>query len=272
MKTFNFTSDAPAPPGAIREIAFYDSIHDLPMFRLNEFQIHLSQDAGIGSTVMDWDKRMAGVDEFLAAGDLKNAIRERYNSRLGIFLMLEGISTTARCLADLVYSVDGEPISDFSDSGLLEIHKRIMERMSIAQVSELLDTLKKKFKRELRVAFPTLFPDDDEVAFFAKLVRRAILQVEDIKEDAETANPEIAQIEDWLRNESKPENFDFSNPENAVDERRRAFETVCAALAMNNVPGAEYLTAYKFHARILYISSHKGPAPQSEAYANSPQL
>lgn len=272
MKTYNFSDATPAPIGAITEVAFYDSIQDLPMFRLNEFQIHLSQDSGIGSDVRDWDKRMLRVDEYLAAGDTKNAIRERHNSRLGIYLMLEGISTAARCLADLVHSINGEPIRDFSDSALLIVHKQLMERMTKAQVDELVDTLKKKFKHELRVAFPSLFPDDDEIAFYAKLVRRAILQVEDIENNSESENPEIAQIEAWLRDESRPENFDFDNPENAVEERRRTFEQVCAALSVNNVPNAEYMTAYKFHSRILYISTHNKPASQSTDYDNVPQM
>ena len=269
MRTFDFSkSETPAPDGAPREIVFYDSIHDLPMFRLNEFQIHLSQDAGIGSSLMDWDKRMDGVHLALSHNETANAIKELYNSRLGLFLMFEGISTVARCLADLVYSIDGFKLDRFDDESLKRVHQRIMQVMTTNQVSELTEALKKKFRKELKVAFPELFPEDEEMAFYAKIVRRAILQLDDCRGgDGFTHNPEISEIDKWLRNEMRPENFDFSNPANAVDARRREFEQVCTALAMQQIPNAEQLTAYKFHSRILYIHTHK-PAANEPATHN----
>lgn len=264
MKTFQYNeASAPAPPNAINEIVFYDSIMDLPMFRLNEFQIHLSQDAGIGSTLMDWDKRMEGIDTALAAGDVPTAQQERYNSRLGLFLLLDGVSTTARCLADLVYAINGVPIADFSEDGLMQVHRRIMERLTAAEAAELVGTLKKKFKRQLKTGFPSLFPDDEELQFYASIVRRALLQIEDVQRNIELPDvafehsPEVNEINKWLRDQMKPENFDFSDPQNAVDAKRRDFEQVCTALAMAGIQNAENLTAFKFHSRIQYINEHQ---------------
>ena len=259
MKSFTYADEpTPAPPGAFTDISFYDSIMDIPMHRLNEFQIHLSQDAGIGSTLLDFDRRMESVDMALSANDMPTAIQERYNSRLGLFLMLGRVSTAARCLADLVYSIDGVALADFSNDGLLEVHRRIMERMTQTDVSELIDKLKKKFKRELKTAFPKLFADDEELQFYANIVRRALLQYEDaISPVEELPNAEISEIDRWIRKQMQPENFDFNSPENAVDTRRRDFEQVCTALAMAGISNAENLTAYKFHSRILYINNHK---------------
>lgn len=145
MKTFQYDNAAtPAPPNAAHEIVFYDSIMDLPMFRLNEFQIHLSQDAGIGSTLADWDKRMELIDVALSSNDIAGAQAERYNSRLGLFLLLDGVSTTARCLADLVHSINGAPLIDFSDDALMAVHRMLTERFTTTQAEELIDALKKK--------------------------------------------------------------------------------------------------------------------------------
>lgn len=76
-------------------------------------------------------------------------------------------------------------------------------------------------------------------------------------DDSVENNPEIGEINKWLREQMKPENFDFSSSENAVDSKRRDFEQVCTALALSGIPNAETLTAYKFHSRIHYINTHK---------------
>jgi hypothetical protein len=262
MKTLKFDDTIPAPLGAIREIAFYDTIHDLPMFRLNEFQIHLCQDSGIGSSLADFDTRLGGVYNHLSADDSRTATQELLNARMGLMFMLESISTKARCLADLVFSIDGEPLRDFSNDALLIVHQRIMERMSSAQAQELIDDLKKKFKRELKNAFPTLFPDDEEMQFYANIIRRAILKLEDWEKDSDDEHPDIKQIDDWLREQTMPRQFDATNPESIIEDMRRNFEQVCSGLALYNVYDAEYLTAYKFHSRILFIKTNK-TKPQS---------
>ena len=268
MQTFQFPE--PGPAGAISEVAFYNSIQDVPMFRLNEFQIHLCQDAGIGSTLLDWDKRLENVNASLAAGDVANATTELYNARLGMFLLFDSVSTVARCLADVVFSINGQPITDFSNDGLLQVHRLLMQRLSNGQAVEILDTLKKKFKRELKVGFPSLFSDDDELQFYANIVRRALLQIQDAQSNATEQSAEISQIDKWLREEMKPENFDFSNPKNAVDSKRRDFEQVCTALAISGIANAELLSAYKFHSRIQYLNQHKNPKQNDKLSSELP--
>jgi hypothetical protein len=249
----------PAPPGAPTHIAFYDSIQELPMFRLNEFQIHLSQDSGLGSTIQDWDTRLASINTALWANDAPTARREMYNARLGLFLMLDSISTAARCLADLVYAIDEKPVADFTEDNMMRIHDAIQLRLTQKQASEIIDELKKKFIAELRTSFPVLFPDDDEIVLAAQLIKRAKLLLADFEAGIEAPNREIDIIDDWLREQFKPENFDETDSANSVEEKRRNFEQVCAGLAQHNIPNAELLTAYKFHARILYFKTQNKP-------------
>jgi hypothetical protein len=265
MKTFNYDSaSCPAPMGAPAQIAFYDSIQELPMFRLNEFQIHLSQDSGLGSTIQDWDKRLEAISNALWAGDAVTARRELYNARLGLYLMLGSVSTAARCLADLVYSIDGQPVSDFTEDAMMRLHDSIQLRLTQSEALELIEELKKKFIAELKVAFPTLFPDDDEINFAAQVIRRAQLQLADFEAGAETQSREIDLIDTWLREQLQPENFDESDSANSIDEKRRSFELVCAGLETQNIPNPELLTVYKFHTRILFFKT------QNQAKQNAP--
>ncbi len=269
MKVFNFVNAiTPAPDNAINEIVFYDSIQDLPMFRLNEFQIHLSQDSGIGATLQDFDRRLQGIYESLAANDMPNAIKELQNAKIGWYLMLNSISTSARALADLVYSINGVPLSDFTNDALMRVHSQIKERLSMQQVDELINSLKKKFKRELEVSFPELFTDAEQNEFYLNIVRRAKLQLADWRNESESPNAEIAQIELWLREEMKPEIHDTNNVLNSVDAKRRSFESVCTGLLLYGILNAELLSVYKFHARILYIHQNKPTVKQHDTFHN----
>lgn len=247
------------------EIVFYDTIRELPIFRLNEFQIHLLQDAGIGSTLFDLDKRFDMLDTQLAAGNVQEAFAERLNSRLGLYLLFDSISTKSRCLADLVYSLDGNVVTDFSDENLLRISKEIDKRLSFSDATQLIETLKKKYNDELKTAFPELFDDLDSVDFYSRIIQRALLQVDSALNDTDNANA-IQEVDRWLLDQMRPGNFDFEDPKNIVDAKRRQFEQVCTGLAFQHVPDAETLTAYKFYSRIVYLQKHPQPARHESTY------
>lgn len=243
-------------------VEFYDSILELPMRRLNEFNIHLAQDAGIGSTLGSFDERMGALVTALNSGSISNAIAEHYNARLGLYLMLEeGISTTARCLADVVRKVNGASVATHSEAEMMDVHHTLSIWMSQAQAEEVAANLKKKFNGELKVAFPELFPDTEELEFYINLLKRARLQLNEALQDADVSRA-MGEIDSWLAEQMAPDNYDFSNTENAVEAKRRGFAVIVAGLAMRGIPGAAELTAYDFHATIQAIKNNT-PKPKS---------
>lgn len=235
-------------------VEFYDSIQELPMFRLNEFNIHLSQDAGIGSTLADFDTRMDALVSALSSGSLDNAIAEHYNARLGLYLMLDGISTKARCLADVVHAINGKPVATFTDDEMMAVHGQLIRWMSQEQATEVVDGLKKKLNRELKLAFPDLFPDAEEMEFYINVVKRAKLQLAHALHEKDVSGP-LAEIDAWLSQQMAPANFDFTDTNNAVETKRRDFALIVAGLAMRGVADAGRLSAYQFHATIQVVKS-----------------
>lgn len=258
------TDTEPAKPAeaVAFTVEFYESIYELPMRRLNEFNIHLAQDSGIGSTLADWDERMAGVDVALSSGSLENTMRERYNSRLGLYLLFEHINTKARALADVVYAVNGQSVASNTEDEMMEVHHLLSMWMSDAQAREVADELKKKFNSELAVAFPGLFPDTEEVEFYINLIKRARLQLNSALHDAEV-DEAMEEVNRWLASQMKPANFDFSDTNNAVEAGRRNFAKIVAGLAMRGVHDAGALSAYQFHAAIQVIKDN-APKPVTQ--------
>lgn len=247
--------DTAAPMPVLFEVVFYDTIYELPIRRLNEFNIHLTQDAGITPTLAGFDERMAAVDVALSSGNIENAMRERYNSRLGLHLMFEHISTKARALADVVYSINGQSVASRTEDEMMEVHNLLIVWMSDKQAEEIADELKKKFNSELAISFPGLFPDTEEIEFFINLIRRARLQLDAALHDKYDGNA-MAEIDKWLAEQMTPANFDFTDTNNAVEAGRRNFAKIVAGLAMRGIHDAAQQTAYQFHATIQVIKDN----------------
>lgn len=107
-------------------IELYTSIHELPCSLFSEFQCYLIQDLGIGSTLEDLNTRFQTLDSLLSAGKIQEAISERYNQHIGLFLALEKFTPSHLSFGCLVYSVNGEEVKDHSEDGL----KRLVKRLS----------------------------------------------------------------------------------------------------------------------------------------------
>lgn len=136
-------------------VGLYDDIHELPEYKYSAFQIALVQDAGMGSSIEDIDIRLAKHDSFYSAGKIPEALRERQNMRLGLFFLLEGISTTAVCLAHLVGTVNGLPVADQTDEDILITSKIIVEGgITHGALEDLKETIKKKLVVRLNYITP----------------------------------------------------------------------------------------------------------------------
>ncbi len=124
---------------------FYDDIKLMPIEQFNAFQVHILQDAGIGSTIEDYDRHEQKIDLLLSSGKVNEAIKERENKRLNFFLMLEKINTKVISISCLLYKIGDKIVEDFSDDSLKKNHDELI-RMGITQndVEEIINTVKKK--------------------------------------------------------------------------------------------------------------------------------
>lgn len=122
-----------------------DSIKELPIDRFTEFQKYLIQDAGIGSTIEDVYKHSEKLDAFIQTDKIAEAITERINQHYNFFMMLNKINITHLSFAVFVESIDGNDITDYSQTGLQDVCARLGKvRLRRGQLESILEDIKKK--------------------------------------------------------------------------------------------------------------------------------
>jgi hypothetical protein len=130
------------PKGSLQIL---ESIKELPIDRYSEFQKYLLQDAGIGSDIEAVYKHFEKIDIFLASDKIQDAINERTNQHFNFFFMLNKINITHLSFAVLVYAIDNQPITDYSETNLLLVCKRLGELgITHEQLTSVLEEVKKK--------------------------------------------------------------------------------------------------------------------------------
>jgi hypothetical protein len=63
----------------------------------------------------------------------------------------------------------------------------------------------------------------------------------------------ILAIDAWLLDQSEPEIFDSGDSRNILDDAKRKFLSVCAALAVSGFPQPARLTLVEFHGAIEHL-------------------
>lgn len=122
----------------------HESQKQLPINRYTDFQKYVLQDSGIGSTIADIDTHYKKLDTFLGAGALEDAMRERHNLHIGLYLMINKINIEHISFACLIHSINGRRLKDFSEKHLEQVCRELGE-MGLTQehVADILENVKK---------------------------------------------------------------------------------------------------------------------------------
>lgn len=122
----------------------HESQKQLPINRYTDFQKYLLQEAGVGSTIEDLDRHFKLLDTFLGAGALEDAMRERHNLHIGLYLQINKINIEHISFACLIHSINGILLKDFSETHLIQVCRELGE-MGLTQehVSDILEAVKK---------------------------------------------------------------------------------------------------------------------------------
>lgn len=138
-------------------IEVQDNVQELPIGRYVEFQRHLLAAANIGSTVEDIDLRLRRHRGYLERQEWDKAIVEAQNLHLAMRSTVQKLHPKIMAFAMLVEAIDGDRITDHSESGLQRIITRLdHSRLTWARAMQAVDEAKKKFNRNwwpLRVAW-----------------------------------------------------------------------------------------------------------------------
>lgn len=130
-----------------KQVTFYDTIDELPIKRYNLLNKYSLIDLGIGSDVSDIVRHHSRFNQFLELKDYESLYVENENLMINYNFILSAKNIKGYVLASLIKEIDGEKV-DVSDS-TIEEYVDFLEQSSltIGQLSEYTDNLKKNFLR-----------------------------------------------------------------------------------------------------------------------------
>lgn len=224
-------------------IVFYDSIDELPIRNFQKYNKCLLVDSGIGSDIDSIGEHIVEIAKFINGGDKKKAITELTNLRSNLIMVSSEISPKNMTFASLIKSVDGEELTDLSDSSLSKVIEKIND-VPQAKITELLDGTKKKITEELIMYFPSSFDSSVEKEAYSKLKRKAQLQIESIVKGTDNAS-EIREIDAYLLSLHKPQIFD--GKESVEIQNDKHFASICVMLSQQAHLDAKNLSVLEFY-------------------------
>lgn len=189
------------------KLVYYESVDELPMSRYQKFSKYLLVDAGLGADAEHFTEHVDRACAFIRSNQLDNAQKELTNMTQGIQLILAELSPAFLAFAALLYSVDGEEITDVSDEGLTRITEKLSDIPAGVMFTKL-DEIKKKLETELATYFPGLFATSETMEYYRLLKQKALIIADQlINKDLSYKADELAEVGDRLLTLTPPSTF-----------------------------------------------------------------
>ena len=227
-------------------VEMYDAIEELPIVRFHKYQKLLLVDAGIGADISAFDARLEKTRRFLMAGKPEQAQKELANMRQCVWLIQNGINPKIRAFAVLVTKIDGTAYDSMTD----DVIETIMQQLNdapIKDVTDRLDSVKKKIDDELLLYFPVLFNSSDVKEYYDVLRKRTLAVLENIVAGIPDPGnaPNVDRITTELITYAHPQKFTGSDGVEIQHDRN--FENLCLALSENLHVDPKKYTVLEFY-------------------------
>lgn len=246
----------------------YDAIDELPIVRFHRYQKLLLIDSGIGSDISGFDQHIEKARRFCMAGKPEQAAQELANLRQCVFLIQNEISPKHLSLAALVTKIDGRECNDLSDDGLAKVIATLNDTPE-NELTDRLDSVKKKIDGELVLYFPRIFADSDVKEYYDMLRKRAVEILNNIVAGVPVPDETQAVIEmtTALITYSNPKNY--AGSDGAEIQFERNFENLCIMLSQElNVKPKEY-TVLEFYNAFEFLQEKAKAAESRQNGAKS---
>lgn len=130
-------------------VTFYDSINEMPIARFIELQKMLVQMSGVGDDMQAIGARFSNLHRFLKGKDFDNAMKEASNLHNTFYFMMNNINLSSYAMLAFVHKIDGVEVDIQNPEPTIEIIKKI----SVADVEELINSVKKKLMTNFEPLF-----------------------------------------------------------------------------------------------------------------------
>lgn len=127
-------------------LKMYDDIDELPIVNFQKFNKYMLIDSGIGSDIDSIDKHITRLAKLVKLDDKAQALQELQNMRQNMHMIVNNISPIHLAFVTLIYSINGQRLTDLSDENL----NALLHRLQCAKRSKVIDlvlSFKKKLKR-----------------------------------------------------------------------------------------------------------------------------
>lgn len=231
----------------------FEGIDELPIINFQKYNKYLLIDAGVGSDVDSIGQHIVSLAKLIGADDKEKALAELENLQNNLIMINSEISPTNLAFIALVHSIDGEKLTDLSDTGLkMQLEKIKGVRQSA--LMELLSGLKKNYSDELESYFPGLFGADSrqKEAFDRMVSRLKFLYDTIIDPENETMYEEkIKEIDTEELKKYKPKRFvGKTSIEIKYDKQ---FESSCALISQKVGLDAKSMTVRQYYTTLEVI-------------------
>lgn len=244
-------------------VEIYDSIEDLPILRFHKYNKMLLIDSGVGSDLADFDRHIEKAMRYANSKTPQMAVKELENLRENVYFIQSEISPRHLAFAVLVKSIDGKPCNDLSDDALQKIIKRFADA-SNKELTDHLESVKKKIDDELRLYFPRLFDDAAVKEYYDQIKQRTIVVLRTIinGKATEEEQKEIDDITSALITYFNPQTFTGSDSVEIKHDKQ--FENMCLILAQTLHVDPKKFTTLEYYNAFEYIKEQARKAKKQK--------
>lgn len=227
------------------KVVLFNSIEELSIERYHKFNKMLLVDAGIGSTIADFDRHLVKIVSLARENKLEEMGREVENMRQGVFLTQQELSPKLLSFAALTKSIDGEDVTDISDAGLKAVVERLKDE-HIKRISDTLEDAKKKLDDELQAYFPNFYESARDKEYYDLIKSRTLAVLDNIidpsnEKDVQAMTDQIITFTPTRK---------FSGIDNAEVKHDKQFYTICQVISQNLHREARNMTVVEYYSAL----------------------
>lgn len=227
-------------------VEYYETIDELPVVRFHKWQKFLLVDSGIGADMLTFDQHIEKARRYCKIGKPDMAEKELMNLRQCVYFIQQEINPSHLAFASLITSIDGKPCDDLSDDSLREIAAMFAD-IPNKELTDQMDSVKKKIDAELMLYFPHLFADSDVKEYFDLMRKRTMLILQGIIDGmvAPDETDDVEKINNQIILYSNPKVFTGSDGVEIQFDKQ--FENLCLILAQKLNIEAKQKTVMEFY-------------------------
>lgn len=231
----------------VHRVELYDNIEQIPIRNLNKLQKYQLITSGIGSTIGEFDSHFERLSQLIAGDSKSKAMTELANVRHLFWHLLNEISPDSLAFACMVYSINGQEVTDISDPGIEKTAAQLLD-MGITQklLRDKSREVKKKLQDQLIKHFPDMFGSKSGQEVMSGHKRRLLVECDEVIEDKKK-DEELSKIDKQIANYMNVNDF---NGYGADDQHDKAFEKLCVTLQKHTQRNPKDMTAFEFHSLI----------------------